>query len=131
VNAVAVVHLEIEKKFDVEDTFALPGLTGVPGVAEVREPVEHHLEAAYYDTADLRLARARVTLRRRTGGTDAGWHVKLPAVAGARRELHSPVGRAARNPPKAAARTSSSPSTSSTSTSRHVVTTAASPGPAG
>ena len=97
----ADVHLEIEQKFDVEETFVLPDLSGVPGVAEVREPVEHELDAAYYDTADLRLARARVTLRRRTGGTDAGWHVKLPAVAGARRELHSPVGRAARTPPKA------------------------------
>jgi CHAD domain-containing protein len=97
----ADVHLEIEQKFDVEETFALPDLSAVPGVAEVREPVEHHLDAAYYDTADLRLARARVTLRRRTGGTDAGWHVKLPPVAGARRELHSPVGRAAKNPPKA------------------------------
>jgi CHAD domain-containing protein len=97
----AVVQLEIEQKFEVEETFVVPDLSGVPGVAEVREPVEHHLDAAYYDTADLRLARARVTLRRRTGGTDAGWHVKLPAVAGARRELHSPVGRAAKNPPKA------------------------------
>jgi CHAD domain-containing protein len=98
---VAVQHLEIEQKFDVDETFVLPDLSGVPGVAEVRVPVEHALEAAYYDTSDLRLARAKVTLRRRTGGTDAGWHVKLPPVAGARRELHSPLGRAARNPPKA------------------------------
>jgi CHAD domain-containing protein len=98
---VAVEHLEIERKFDVDEAFVLPDLTGLPGVAEVREPVEHALEAAYFDTADLRLARARVTLRRRTGGTDAGWHVKLPPVAGARRELHSPLVRAARNPPKA------------------------------
>ncbi|CCH85507.1 Conserved protein of unknown function; putative CHAD domain [Modestobacter italicus] len=97
----AVEHLEIERKFDVEETFALPDLTGIPGVAEVRGPVEHSLEAAYYDTADLRLARARVTLRRRTGGADAGWHVKLPASAGARRELHSPLGRAQKTPPKA------------------------------
>ncbi|MEU2347713.1 CYTH and CHAD domain-containing protein [Modestobacter sp. NPDC049651] len=97
----AVEHLEIERKFDVGAGFALPDLTGLPGVASVGAPVEHELEAAYYDTADLRLARARVTLRRRTGGTDAGWHVKLPAVAGGRRELHSPVGRAARTPPKA------------------------------
>src|SRR4051794_10671375 len=97
---VAVEHLEIERKFEVDESFVLPGLGELPGVAEVAEPVEHVLEAAYYDTADLRLARARVTLRRRTGGTDAGWHVKLPA-AGARRELHSPVGRAARTPPKA------------------------------
>jgi CHAD domain-containing protein len=98
---VAEEHLEIERKFDVTETFALPDLAGVPGVAEVRPPVEHALEAAYYDTVDLRLARGRVTLRRRTGGTDAGWHVKLPAEAGARRELHSPVGRAAATPPKA------------------------------
>jgi CHAD domain-containing protein len=98
---VVVEQLEIERKFDVDEAFVLPDLTGVPEVAEVREPVEHSLEAAYYDTADLRLARARVTLRRRTGGGDAGWHVKLPAVAGARRELHSPLGRASKTPPKA------------------------------
>ena len=97
----AVEHLEIERKFDVDEAFVLPGLDDAPGVSEVRGPVEHALEAAYYDTPDLRLARARVTLRRRTGGADAGWHVKLPAVAGARRELHSPLGRAARTPPKA------------------------------
>ena len=64
----AVEHLETERKFDVDEAFALPDLAAVPEVAEVREPVEHALEAAYYDTADLRLARARVTLRRRTGG---------------------------------------------------------------
>jgi len=97
---VAVEHLEIERKFDVDEAFVLPGLSGLPGVADVRGPVEHALEATYHDTADLRLARARVTLRRRTGGTDAGWHVKLPPVAGARRELHSPLGRVTRTPPK-------------------------------
>ncbi|WP_222268244.1 CYTH and CHAD domain-containing protein [Modestobacter marinus] len=97
----AVEHVEVERKFDVEESFVLPDLRDVPGVTEVSPPVEHVLEAAYYDTADLRLARARVTLRRRTGGSDAGWHVKLPAAAGARRELHSPAGRAARTPPKA------------------------------
>nr|WP_243850474.1 CYTH and CHAD domain-containing protein [Modestobacter marinus] len=93
--------MEIERKFDVDEAFELPDLSGAPGVVEVREPVEHALEAAYHDTADLRLARARVTMRRRTGGPDAGWHVKLPAVAGARRELHSPLGRATKTPPKA------------------------------
>ena len=97
----AVEHLEIERKFDVDEAFVLPDLGGLPDGAEVRGPTEHVLEATYYDTADLRLARAKVTLRRRTGGTDAGWHVKLPPAAGARRELHSPVGRAAKTPPRA------------------------------
>ncbi|GAB3353334.1 CYTH and CHAD domain-containing protein [Modestobacter lapidis] len=94
-------QLEIERKFDVEEAFVLPDLSGVPGVSSAGEPVEHTLEAIYHDTADLRLARAKVTLRRRTGGTDAGWHVKLPAAAGARRELHSPLGRARKTVPTA------------------------------
>ena len=94
-------HLEVERKFDVDGGFALPDLTGVDGVASADPPVEHDLEAVYHDTADLRLARARVTLRRRTGGHDAGWHLKLPAAAGARQEVHEPLGRAVRTPPRA------------------------------
>jgi CHAD domain-containing protein len=94
-------HLEVERKFDVDAGFVLPDLTDVDGVASADPPVEHDLEAVYHDTADLRLARARVTLRRRTGGHDAGWHLKLPAAAGARREVHEPLGRAVRTPPRA------------------------------
>ncbi len=93
-------HLEIETKYDVTEAFQLPDLDGLDGVARVDPPVEHGLEAVYHDTADLRLLRARVTLRRRTGGPDAGWHLKLPAGA-ARRELHAPLGRATKNPPRA------------------------------
>jgi CHAD domain-containing protein len=93
-------HLEVERKFDVDGDFALPDLTDVDGVATADPPVEHALEAVYHDTADLRLARARVTLRRRTGGHDAGWHLKLPAAAGARQEVHEPLGRAVKTPPR-------------------------------
>lgn len=93
-------HLEVETKYDVDDAFVLPPLDGVPGVAGADRPVEHLLEAVYQDTSDLRLLRARVTLRRRTGGPDAGWHLKLPAGT-ARRELHAPLGRATRKPPRA------------------------------
>jgi CHAD domain-containing protein len=92
-------QLEVERKFDVGESFALPAFDDVPGVAAVDEAVEHHLEATYHDTADLRLLRGRVTLRRRTGGADEGWHLKLPAGS-ARRELHAPLGRAVKNPPK-------------------------------
>src|SRR4051794_5611602 len=94
-------HLEVERKFDVDDGFALPEFAGVDGVVAADPPVEQALEAVYHDTADLRLARARVTLRRRTGGSDAGWHVKLPAAAGARPEGHEPLGRTVKVPPKA------------------------------
>jgi CHAD domain-containing protein len=93
-------HLEIETKYDVDAGFVLPRLTGLPGVATVDDPVEHHLEAVYLDTDDLRLLRARITLRRRTGGPDAGWHLKLPAGT-ARREVHAPLGRATKNAPAA------------------------------
>ncbi len=95
----ATEHLEIERKFDVDMAYVLPDLAEVPGVETVHGPQEHRLEAVYHDTADLRLARSRVTLRRRSGGTDAGWHLKLPAYDGARRELHEPLGRRTKTPP--------------------------------
>jgi CHAD domain-containing protein len=93
-------HLEIEAKYDVDEAFVVPALDDLPGVAGADQPVEHHLEAVYHDTPDLRLLRARVTLRRRTGGPDAGWHLKLPAGT-ARCELHAPLGRAVTKPPQA------------------------------
>ncbi len=40
------------------------------------------MRAVYHDTADLTLFRWGITLRRREGGGDEGWHMKLP-VAGA------------------------------------------------
>ena len=94
-------HVEIERKFDVGPEFVVPDLCGVPGVATVGEPEEIELAATYHDTPGLRLLRSRVTLRRRTGGMDAGWHVKLPAGVGARTELHQPLGRATKKPPAA------------------------------
>ena len=84
--------LEIERKYAVEPEFVLPDLSAVPGVAAVTDPDIYHLTAVYLDTPGLDLAAARITLRRRTGGTDAGWHLKLPAGAGARREVHAPLG---------------------------------------
>jgi hypothetical protein len=48
--------------------------------------------ANYFDTSDLRLAAVPATLRRRTGGPDEGWHLKLPVGAGTRRELQAPLG---------------------------------------
>jgi len=76
------VHQEIERKYDVDESLTLPDLTGVAGVAAVRPRGVVRLEAVYYDTADHRLAQARVILRRRTGGGDEGWHIKRPASEG-------------------------------------------------
>jgi inorganic triphosphatase YgiF len=95
-------HLEVEQKFEVDPGFTLPDLSGVPGCARVSGPQMHNLSALYYDTADLRLAANGITLRRRSGGTDAGWHLKLPAgEPGARREYHeAPLPDGAAIPPR-------------------------------
>jgi CHAD domain-containing protein len=85
--------VEIERKYDVEEGTALPRLKDLPGVGQVDKPVKHRLEAEYFDTEDLRLTSRQITLRRRTGGSDAGWHLKLPAGAGERHEYHEPVGQ--------------------------------------
>src|SRR5215467_6284598 len=60
---------ETETKYDAPAHAALPGLDQLPRVAEVRGPEEQQLEAEYYDTDDLRLIRAGITLRRRSGGS--------------------------------------------------------------
>ncbi|MFD0687877.1 CYTH and CHAD domain-containing protein [Actinomadura fibrosa] len=85
-------HVEVEHKYEIDDGHALPDLRGVRGLSGVGEPERHTLLARYYDTADLRLARHGVTLRRRTGGSDEGWHLKLPEAKGRRRELRRPAG---------------------------------------
>ena len=55
------------------------------------------LEATYFDTAGLDLVGAGITLRRRVGGEDEGWHVKLPTGTG-RWEVHQPAGEDASVP---------------------------------
>ena len=87
-------HTEVERKFAVTTDTVSPSFGGLSAVAKVeRSPVEQ-LDAVYYDTPDQDLARHRITLRRRTGGPDAGWHLKLPAGADARTEVRTPLGDA-------------------------------------
>ncbi|MDH6215695.1 CYTH and CHAD domain-containing protein [Streptomyces pseudovenezuelae] len=81
---------EIERKYESDDS-GLPDLTGVAGVAAVLDKGVAHLDATYYDTADQRLAAAGITLRRRTGGSDAGWHLKFPVAPDIRDEIHAPL----------------------------------------
>ncbi len=92
--------LEVERTFEVDDGFSLPwpaadrgGAQGAGSGLRVSGERTVELVATYLDTEDLRLARSRVTLRRRTGGKDAGWHLKLPAGRD-REEIQRPLGRA-------------------------------------
>ena len=85
--------LETEQKYDAETSTPLPELVDIPGVERVAVPVSDHLEAVYFDTPTLALAARRITLRRRTGGADHGWHLKLPAGEDRRQELHAPLGQ--------------------------------------
>lgn len=86
---------EIERKYDVDAEAAVPELVGVVA-ATAAEPTVR-MRAVYYDTADRALSRGRITMRRRVGGEDQGWHVKLPG-AKARTELHVPLTRTATVP---------------------------------
>src|SRR4051794_1564241 len=92
---------EIERKYELPPGGDLPPLVDLPGVAGGTEPESFVLEAVYFDTPDLRLAARGVTLRRRSGGPDEGWHLKLPVVgeAGTKDEIRVPLGRGTRTVP--------------------------------
>jgi CHAD domain-containing protein len=82
-------HTERERKYELPPGAELPSLTEL---ATSVGPRDETLKAVYYDTLNLRLIRAGVTLRKRTGGKDAGWHLKIPSGGDAREELHFPLG---------------------------------------
>ncbi|MFT4210719.1 MAG: CYTH domain-containing protein [Microbacterium sp.] len=83
--------LEVERSYDVGDDAVVPDWSLLPGVAAVGGAEVRELDARYLDTADLTLGRAGIALRRRTGGPDEGWHVKIAAAEG-RHEYHWPLG---------------------------------------
>lgn len=75
---IAVTHREVERKYELPDGAKTRIDWGVlEGYTVVDAAVEHRLEAVYYDSADMALHRHHVALRRRRGGADDGWHVKL------------------------------------------------------
>jgi CHAD domain-containing protein len=78
----AQTHREVERKLRVHAFFKLPHLAEIPTVTQVDDTPAFTMQATYFDTDELTLFRWGITLRRREGGTDAGWHLKLP-VAGA------------------------------------------------
>jgi CHAD domain-containing protein len=89
--------VELERKFAVPQSGLSPSFEGMSGVVtRVEHLPTQHLEATYFDTERHALAANRITLRRRTGGSDAGWHLKLPPAAEgdpeARTEVRAPLG---------------------------------------
>ncbi len=88
-------YREVERKLRVPDRFDLPELAGVvEGVVRVDPGEAVTMLAEYHDTPDVRLIRWGATLRRRAGGSDEGWHLKLPvegAGPGVRDELALPL----------------------------------------
>ena len=86
-------HLETEQKYDADAEFVLPNLASLPelGGRRTADPRRIYLSATYYDTEDLDLLKHQVTLRRRVGGDDEGWHLKLPVRKDTRQELHVPL----------------------------------------
>jgi CHAD domain-containing protein len=87
-------HTEVERKFDVVESAVSPSFDGLFAVARIEAAPAQSLDAVYFDTADHDLARNKITLRRRTGGSDEGWHLKLPAGQDARTEVRAPLGAA-------------------------------------
>ena len=81
---------EIERKYEAASETRLPDLTKAAGVSAVVHRGVSELDAVYYDTHDFRLAADSLTLRRRTGGSDAGWHLKFPVAPGVRDEIQAP-----------------------------------------
>lgn len=84
--------VEVERKYDVDGDTPLPEWQGIPGVDDVSEGERRELDARYLDTADAVLSRSGVAVRRRTGGPDAGWHIKGPREGDGRLEIGWPLG---------------------------------------
>jgi CHAD domain-containing protein len=87
-------QIELEFTFTPPDDAALPDLSSLLDVESVDPPQDYDLEAVYFDTPELSLSRSGLSLRRRFGGVDDGWHLKVPTIRGrGRTEISMPLGR--------------------------------------
>jgi inorganic triphosphatase YgiF len=84
-------HLETEQKYDAAADFTLPDLSGLEGRVKAAGRQRYYLSATYFDTDELDLINNRITLRRRVGGPDEGWHLKLPVRKDTRQEVRLPL----------------------------------------
>lgn len=87
-------YVEVERKFDVDESTLSPSFAGLAAIGRIEKQPPQTLHAIYFDTPARDLAAKKVTLRRRSGGPDEGWHLKLPAGPDARTEIRAPLGTA-------------------------------------
>lgn len=91
-------------RYAADEAFELPSLTQLvagAGASSLRDALmlsdgvtaHHRMDAVYFDTEDLALAAAGVTVRRRTGGEDSGWQLKVPSGTATSSEVRLPPGR--------------------------------------
>lgn len=85
------IQTEREDKFDVDAEYELPSLASLVPTGGSLTSGETDLISEYFDTAGHDLLRRGITLRRRTGDSDNGWHAKVPAEK-ARTEIRLPLG---------------------------------------
>ncbi len=72
--------IEREVKLAADAGVVLPDLAAAIAGLTVGSASTVHLDAIYYDTPTLSLARSGVTLRSRTGEPGAAWTLKLPVT---------------------------------------------------
>lgn len=81
----AIETFEVERKYAVSSRAELPGSPEFTAVGlRLLEPENFTLEAIYFDTPDAALGIQRVAVRKRVGGKDEGWHMKLKGADGSR-----------------------------------------------
>jgi CHAD domain-containing protein len=87
---VVATYREQELKFETPADFVMPAPEELLGRSVRSDRSVVHLESTYFDTEQRSLLRYGVTLRRREGEDDTGWHLKVPAGS-ARTEIRLPL----------------------------------------
>ena len=82
------VMKEQEDKFDVEADWVLPPVADLVPEGGRPEQEVRNLDNTYFDTSGAGLRVFGITLRRRVGGSETGWQLKVPSGS-ARTELQS------------------------------------------